>query len=97
MSTFDEKEFLKLTKLARIECTEEEKKKLFSKIQNVLSYVSELKEVNTDGVTPCNSVLETLHNVMRDDTTGETLPREIFLANAPAHTGGLVRVPPILK
>jgi aspartyl-tRNA(Asn)/glutamyl-tRNA(Gln) amidotransferase subunit C len=34
---------------------------------------------------------------MREDKVGETLPRELFLANAPSHVGGLIRVPPVIK
>ncbi len=92
----EEKDFLKLTKLCRIECSEEEKKKLMERLKKVLVYVEQLKEVDTAGVTPCNHVLETVHNVMREDVVGETLPRDLFLSNAPAHTGGMIRVPPVI-
>src|SRR5580692_8983836 len=93
----DETEINKLIKLSRIECTEEEKKSLQSHLSNILKHVAELNEVDTGGVEPCYRVLETLKNVMREDLVGETLPRELFLANAPAHVGGLIRVPPIIK
>lgn len=92
----DEKDFLKLTKLCRIECSDEEKKKLMERLKKVLVYVEQLKEVDTAGVNPCNHVLETVHNVMREDVVGETLPRDQFLSNAPAHTGGMIRVPPVI-
>ena|ERR1700722_9182830 len=97
MTQFDEKDLLKLKKLSRIECSEEEQKKLLHSLRNILAYIDQLKEVDTEGVTPCSHVLETMVNVMREDEVGETLPRELFLSNAPAHTGGLVRVPPVMK
>jgi aspartyl-tRNA(Asn)/glutamyl-tRNA(Gln) amidotransferase subunit C len=97
MSAFDEKELSKLAKLCRIETTEEEKKKLFQSLSKILTYIELLKEVDTEGVAPCNHILETLHNVMREDEIGEVLPREVFLANAPSHVGGMVRVPPVIK
>ena len=97
MAEFDEKELDKLTKLCRIECTAEEKKALQHHLASILKYVDQLKEVDTAGVEPCYSVLQTLTNVMREDEIGETLPRELFLANAPAHVGGLIRVPPVIK
>lgn len=93
----EEEDFLKLAKLCRISCTEEEKVKFLKSLDNVLKYIEALKEVNTDNIPPCNTVLETLSNVMRDDTPGEVLSRDAFLANAPAHTGGMVRVPPVIR
>lgn len=97
MAEFDEKELEKLTKLCRIECTEEEKKSLQHHLTSILKYVDQLKEVDTAGVEPCYSVLKTLTNVMREDEIGELLPRDLFLANAPAHVGGMIRVPPVIK
>jgi aspartyl-tRNA(Asn)/glutamyl-tRNA(Gln) amidotransferase subunit C len=97
MFEFDEKELIKLTKLSRIECTPEERKKLLQSLKNILLYVEQLKEIDTEGVTPCNHVLETLVNVMREDEVGKTLDRELFLSNAPTHTGGMIRVPPVMK
>ncbi len=97
MTKFDEKDLEKLAKLCRIECTEDEKKSLHNHLANVLKYVEQLNEVDTHGVEPCYRVLETLSNVMREDEIGETLARELFLANAPAHVGGMIRVPPVIK
>ena len=97
MAEFGEKELNKLAKLCRIECTEEEKKALLGQLSHVLDYIEQLKEIDTAGVEPCHTVLKTLTNVMREDEVGETLPRETFLANAPSHTGGMIRVPPVIK
>jgi aspartyl-tRNA(Asn)/glutamyl-tRNA(Gln) amidotransferase subunit C len=97
MAHFDEKDLLKLAKLSRIECSEEEQKKLLHNLKNILAYVEQLKEVDTEGVPPCSHVLETLVNVMREDEVGATLSRDLFLSNAPAHTGGMIRVPPVIK
>ncbi len=97
MAELDEEELSKLTKLCRIECTEDEKKSLREQLSSILEYVEQLKEVDTEGVATCYCVLETLTNVMREDEVGETLSREIFLANAPAHVGGMIRVPPVIK
>ncbi|HEY2809802.1 MAG TPA: Asp-tRNA(Asn)/Glu-tRNA(Gln) amidotransferase subunit GatC [Rhabdochlamydiaceae bacterium] len=97
MDTIDKKEIDKLIKLCRIECTEEEKKALQSHLVNILKYAAELEEVDVEGVEPCYRILQTLKNVMREDTVGELLPRELFLANAPSHVAGLIRTPPVLK
>lgn len=94
---FDEKEIDKLAKLCRIECTEEEKKALYRHIAGILKYMKQLGEVETQGVAPCLRVQETHANVLREDEVSELLPREKFLANAPAHVGGMIRVPPVIK
>ena len=93
----EEEDFIKLTKLCRISCTDEEKAKFLKSLGNILKYIEALQEVNTDNIPPCNTVLDTLSNVMREDIPGEILSRDAFLANAPAHTGGMVRVPPVIK
>lgn len=97
MAEFDENELDKLAKLCRIACSEEEKKALQVQLTNILKYVDQLNEIDVEGVEPCYRVLETLSNVMREDEVGETLSRELFLANAPAHVGGMIRVPPVIK
>jgi aspartyl-tRNA(Asn)/glutamyl-tRNA(Gln) amidotransferase subunit C len=97
MEEFNEKELEKLAKLCRIACTEEEKKALHSHIAGVLKYMEQLKEVATEGVEPCYRVQETQSCEMRHDEVGDLLSTEKFLANAPAHVGGMIRVPPVIK
>lgn len=97
MSDLKESDIEKLSKLCRIECTEEEKKKLLGNLSKILDYMVQLQEVDTEGVPPCNNVLESIGTVWRDDEIGVLLERDKFLANAPAHTGGMIRVPPVIK
>lgn len=92
-----EQDFAKLTKLCRIECSEEEKTKLFSHVSRIVSYVAQLEELDTQDVAPCNHVIPTMANVMREDEVGETLSREAFLANAPLQIGGMIKVPSVIK
>ncbi len=93
----EESDFNKLSRLCRISCTEEEKKNFLKSIEDVLAYVAQLQEVDTEGVPPCLTVLETLTNNLREDIPEEPLSRELFLANAPSQVGGLIRVPPVFK
>jgi aspartyl-tRNA(Asn)/glutamyl-tRNA(Gln) amidotransferase subunit C len=97
MEEFDESALDRLAKLCRIACTSEEKEALQQQITSVLNYICQLSEIDTEGVPPCYRVSETLTNVMREDVVSDPLPREVFLANAPAHVGGMVRVPPVIK
>lgn len=93
----NETEIEKLARLARIECSEEEKKKLSESLSRIVSYVELLDEVDTEGVLPCNHILEEHVNVFRIDAVGALLSREAFLANAPAQIGGMIKVPPVMK
>lgn len=86
-----------LTRLCRIDCTEEEQKALLQDLEKILEYIEQLQQIDTDHVPPCNHVLEDMANVMREDVIEEVLNRESFLANAPSHIGGLIRVPPVIK
>jgi aspartyl-tRNA(Asn)/glutamyl-tRNA(Gln) amidotransferase subunit C len=86
-----------LSELSRIDCTEAEQEALLENLKSVLNYFDQLQEIDTSQIEPCNHVLEGMVNVMREDEVGLTLPREKFLANAPSHTGGMIRVPPVFK
>lgn len=97
MEKIDKEMIKKLTKLSRIDCTPEEQEALLNDLMEILVYFEQLQEVDTQHVLPCNHVLEDMVNVMREDVVGPTMPREVFLANAPSQVGGMIRVPPILK
>jgi aspartyl-tRNA(Asn)/glutamyl-tRNA(Gln) amidotransferase subunit C len=97
MATLDEATLKKLTLLSRIACTEEEQKEILADLSKILLYVEQLEEVDTKGVPPCNHVLAEIVNVMREDVVGKTLPRATFLANAPEHVGGLIKVPTVIN
>lgn len=92
-----EEEIEHLAHLCRIECTEEEKKSLRAHLDKVLDYVKQLSQVNTVGIEPCLHVIEANANVLREDVEGPTLSVQEFLSNAPAHVGGMIKVPPVLK
>lgn len=98
MTQIDKKTVHYLAKLCRIACTEEQEEALLQDMQKILGYVEQLNEVNTDNLDPCNFVTTNLSQTpLRDDIVGKTLSRDEFLKNAPAHIGGMIRVPPVLK
>ncbi len=97
MAQLDKKTIQNLTQLSRIDCTDEEQDALLQDLAKILAYIDQLNEINTDNVPVCNQVLEGASNVTRDDITGTTMPRDVFLGNAPSQVGGLIRVPPVMK
>lgn len=84
-----------LCRLSRISCTKEEKELFSFHLKMILEHVDQLKQIDTEGISPCISVLD-LCNVFRDDEPEAPLERESFFENVPSHVGSFVKVPPIL-
>lgn len=82
--------------LARLSVSEEEKELFGLQLNNILSYMEKLNELDTKDVGPTSHVLS-LSNVMRDDMPGNSIPREDALRNAPDHTDKFYRVPKIIE
>ncbi|QVL56868.1 MAG: Asp-tRNA(Asn)/Glu-tRNA(Gln) amidotransferase subunit GatC [Simkaniaceae bacterium] len=97
MSDLDKETLIDLTKLCRINCSNEELKTLLSNLQSILGYIDQLKEVDTEDVPVCNHVSVEIETFMREDEVSESLDRDTFLKNSPSHVGGMVRVPTVIK
>lgn len=81
--------------LARLEFTEEEKKKLASELNGILAYMEQLNSLDTSGVEPLAHVIE--HgNVFRPDEPRPGLATDVALGNAPAKDGRFFRVPKVI-
>jgi aspartyl-tRNA(Asn)/glutamyl-tRNA(Gln) amidotransferase subunit C len=90
------KEVEQVAKLARLELSEDEKGTFARQLSAILSYMDQLKTLDTGGVEPTSTVLPT-DNVFRDDQVRPSLPQETALANAPDQADGFFRVPRILE
>lgn len=86
-----------LAQLSCISCSEEDEEKLLTDLQQILSYVEQLQELDTSQVAPCNTVLEGIVCAMREDIPEKPMDRKLLLDNAPQHTGGMIRVPSVIK
>lgn len=84
-----------VAKLARLEITEAEKEDFSKQLSAILTYVEQLRALDTEGVEPTATVLEQV-NVFREDKARPSLPVEKALANAPEQAGGYFCVPRIL-
>jgi aspartyl-tRNA(Asn)/glutamyl-tRNA(Gln) amidotransferase subunit C len=91
-----QKEVEQVAKLARLELSEDEKGTFARQLSAILSYMDQLKTLDTGGVEPTSTVLPT-DNVFRDDQVRPSLPQETALANAPDQADGFFRVPRILE
>ncbi len=86
----------RLSSLARLSLTNEEKERFGSQLGSILDYMAALNELDTRNVDPLAHVIS-LHNVMRDDTPAPSLDREDALANAPDRADKFYRVPKIIE
>ncbi|HOZ48289.1 MAG TPA: Asp-tRNA(Asn)/Glu-tRNA(Gln) amidotransferase subunit GatC [Candidatus Hydrogenedentes bacterium] len=81
--------------LAQLTLDEATKERLVRELGDILAYMDKLNELNTDGIEPVMHVLP-LTNVFREDVLGESLEREVALANAPKTDDVYFLVPQIL-
>ena len=81
--------------LARLRFTEAELDALTRQLGQVITYVEQLGELNTENVEPMAQAVE-VFSVFREDEPRPSLPREQALANAPHADGECFLVPPVL-
>ena len=86
----------KVAKLARLEITETEKEAFSGQLSSILTYMEQLKGLNTKGIEPTATVLEQT-NVFREDEVRPSLPVEKAVANSPGQAEGFFTVPRILE
>ncbi len=82
--------------LARLEFGEAEMDKFTAQLNDILRYMDQLNEVDTNGVAPMTHAIAR-KNAFRDDAVKPSLPREDALANAPAARGGCFQVPKVIE
>lgn len=73
---------LKIASLAMLNLTEEEVEKYTNQLNDILEYMNQLDELDTENVEPLSHVLD-LKNVTRQDVEKPSLSREDGLKNAP--------------
>ena len=86
----------KVSKLARLALSEDEKATFGNQLDSVLEYMDTLNGLDTAGVDPTSHVLA-ISNVFREDVAVGCLPRQEALRNAPDPTEEFYRVPRIIE
>ena len=82
--------------LARLNLTEEEKDKMTSEMENIISYVDKLNELDTSNVKPMEHVIP-IKNVFREDKVDKSYDIDRILANAPSQEDGCFKVPKVVE
>ena len=82
----------KIADLARLNLKPEEKAKLEKDLEAILSYVDDLRKLDTSAVEPTSHVLD-MENVFREDQPHESGVRDKALKYAPQTESTLFKVP----
>ena len=84
------KEIKQLSRLSKIKITDSEAEGLISKLTSVMSMISKLNEVDTEGVEPLTSVVNATLYRRPDVVTDGGLEKDLF-ANVPGKSAELAR------
>ena len=85
-----------IAKLARIGMSDAEIEALVPELNNILGWVEQLGEVNTDGIEPLTAVIDQKLR-LRDDVVNDGGIRDEILANAPEAQHGFFAVPKVIE
>jgi aspartyl-tRNA(Asn)/glutamyl-tRNA(Gln) amidotransferase subunit C len=86
----------KLAILARLSFNDQEKVEIKADLQQMISFIEKLQEVNTDGIEPMLHMSSNT-NILRDDIVRGSVTREEGLKNAPDSDGTFFKVPKVIK
>ena len=85
-----------IAKLARLRMSDAEVEAMVPELNNILGWVEQLGEVNTDGVEPLTAVIDQKLR-LRDDQVTDGGIRDAVLANAPDAQHGFFAVPKVIE
>jgi len=85
-----------VARLSRLEFNDEEIGLFTKHLNDILTYVDKLAELDTSNVEPTSHALR-MANVFREDVVAPSLSNEEALANAPDREGPFFKVPQIIQ
>lgn len=86
----------KISKLARISVTNEETDRLVKDLNSIIKFVEQLKELNTDKITPIVSVSDQPLTMNKDEIK-KINEKEEILKNAPEKNSNYYIVPKVIE
>jgi aspartyl-tRNA(Asn)/glutamyl-tRNA(Gln) amidotransferase subunit C len=92
----DKDTVVRIAALARIRVAAEERERLAGELSKIMGWIEQLDEVDTAGVAPMASVVDTKLRRREDRVTDGGIPDKI-LANAPESTDGFFVVPKVVE
>ena len=90
-------EIIKIAQLSKLHVTEDELESYSKQISQILQYMSQLNEVDTENVDEFSNKLFNNSQNLRQDSIESSLDREKALKNAPESDGVYNKVPKIIN
>ena len=88
-------EILKIASLAKLHLSDEEISLYTDQINEILEYMNQLDELDTEDIEPLSHVLDQINMTRKDEQT-PSLPREEVLKNAPKSDDDYFIVPNVI-
>jgi aspartyl-tRNA(Asn)/glutamyl-tRNA(Gln) amidotransferase subunit C len=85
-----------VARLARLALGDDEIDRMVPELNNILDWVEQLAEVDTDGVEPLTAVIDNKLR-LRDDAVNDGNVRDDILKNAPDAQHGFFAVPKVIE
>ncbi len=85
-----------VARLARLALGDDEINRMVPELNNILGWVEQLAEVDTDGVEPLTAVIDNKLR-LRDDVVDDGNVRDDILKNAPDAQHGFFAVPKVIE
>ena len=92
----DRETVVRVARLARLKVPEDEAETLAGELSNIIGWIKQLDEVNTDGVEPMASVADMKLRWRADEVTDGGIPDKVT-ANAPDPQNGMFSVPKVVE
>jgi aspartyl-tRNA(Asn)/glutamyl-tRNA(Gln) amidotransferase subunit C len=86
----------RIARLARIRVDDAQLAPLADELNNILGWIEQLDEVDTDGVEPMTSVVEMVQRLRADAVNDGGIADDV-LANAPDAADGFYTVPKVVE
>jgi aspartyl-tRNA(Asn)/glutamyl-tRNA(Gln) amidotransferase subunit C len=94
--SLDKATVARIAHLARIRMDEADLEPMAAELSQILDWVEQLGEVDTDGVAPMTSVAPHALRRRLDKVTDGSIPQKV-MANAPEETSGFFVVPKVVE
>ena len=85
----------RIATLAKLEFSGTQKKEIISDLNQIISFVEKLNELDTTGVEPLVYMTDET-NVLRPDVSEKTISKDEALKNSPDHDSDFFRVPKVI-
>ena len=92
----DNKTIETISYLARLKLGDDKKEKISKDLENIINFVDELQDINTDDIAPLANPLEKIAPKREDSVTSKSRKEE-FLLNSPESDQNYFIVPKVVE